>query len=183
MTRNRPGAGADTIPLMGRDPRLERPRIIAALRCAIGLASVLARAAALIGFQDLKAGDANREPYQSATRLIDVGAGAGYYSMRIAGLVGPDGNVIAEDISDSSMRWLNLAAVLIVDSYHHFTAYPAMLDKILHALKPGGRLGNRGLQLPRPSRTASGGPAKTSRNRPRTGAQGAPGGWLRGGEM
>jgi hypothetical protein len=33
-----------------------------------------------------------------------------------------------------------LAAVLIVDTYHHFTDYPAMLDKIFHALKPGGCL-------------------------------------------
>jgi len=33
-----------------------------------------------------------------------------------------------------------LEAVLIVDSYHHFTNYQAMLEKILHALKPGGRL-------------------------------------------
>lgn len=39
--------------------------------------------------------------------VADVGAGAGYYSMRLAGLVGPEGKVIAEDISDSSMRWLH----------------------------------------------------------------------------
>ena len=86
--------------------------------------------------------------------------------MRLAQLVGPDGKVFAEDISESSMRWLNarvkafdlanveivkgtgdnpglpakrLEAVLIVDSYHHFTSCGAMLEKILSALKPGGR--------------------------------------------
>jgi predicted methyltransferase len=129
--------------------------------------------------EDFKAGDAHREPYQRATDLLaalqvsqgdwvaDVGAGAGYYSMRLAEMVGAGGQVFAEDISDSAMRWLNarvsvfdlsnvevvkgavddpklpvgrLAAVLIVDSYHHFTNYPAMLEKILHSLKPGGRL-------------------------------------------
>jgi len=129
--------------------------------------------------EDFKAGDANREPYQNATGLVaalkvsrgdwvaDVGAGAGYYSMRLAEIVGPEGKVFAEDISDSSIRWLNarvkvfnlsnveivkgtlddprfpvdrLDAVLVVDSYHHFSNYEGMLDKILHSLKPGGRL-------------------------------------------
>jgi predicted methyltransferase len=129
--------------------------------------------------EDFKAGDANREPYQKATDLLaalevsqgdwvaDVGAGAGYYSMRLSEMVGPNGKVFAEDISNSAMGWLNarvrafnlgnveivkgessdpklptdrLSAVLIVDSYHHLIDYPAMLDKIFHALKPGGRL-------------------------------------------
>src|SRR5215510_6174746 len=129
--------------------------------------------------EDFKAGDVSREPYQNATGLVaalkvsrgdwvaDVGAGAGYYSMRIAEIVGPEGKVFAEDISDSSMRWLNarvkvfnlsnveivkgnlddpglpvdrLDAVLVVDSYHHFSNYEGMLDKILHSLKPSGRL-------------------------------------------
>jgi predicted methyltransferase len=129
--------------------------------------------------EDFKAGDVNRETYQKATDLLaalqvsrgdwvaDVGAGAGYYSMRLAEMVGPEGRVFAEDISSSAMGWLNarvkvfnlrnvevvkgeiddpklpagrLAAVLIVDSYHHFTNHQAMLEKILHALMPGGRL-------------------------------------------
>src|SRR5215813_1921765 len=69
--------------------------------------------------------------------------------------------------SDSAMRWLDtrvkvfklsnveivkgtpddprlpvdrLDAVLVVDSYHHLSNYEGMLDKILHSLKPGGRL-------------------------------------------
>ena len=129
--------------------------------------------------EDFKAGDANREPHQRATDLLaalevsqgdlvaDVRAGAGYYSMRLSEIVGPNGKVFAEDISNSAMGWLSarvrafnlpnfeivkgeskdprlpidrLAAILIVDSYHHFTDYPAMLGKMLHALKPGGRL-------------------------------------------
>jgi predicted methyltransferase len=123
-----------------------------------------------------KAHDSLREASQKATDLLaatqvspgdavaDVGAGDGYYSMRLADLVGPQGTVFAEDINDGGakarVRAFNLrnvevvkgeiddpklpagrlAAVLIVDSYHHFTNYPAMLEKILHALKPGGRL-------------------------------------------
>jgi len=129
--------------------------------------------------EDFKAGDANREPRQRATDLLaalqvsqgdwvaDVGAGAGYYSMRLSEMVGPHGKVFAEDISNSAMGWLSarvrafdlanveivkgestdprlptdrLAVVLMVDTYHHFADYPAMLGKIFHALKPGGRL-------------------------------------------
>jgi predicted methyltransferase len=129
--------------------------------------------------EDFKAGDVDREPYQNATSLIaalklsrgdwvaDVGAGHGYYSMRLAEIVGPEGKVFAEDISDWRIRALNarvkvfnlsnveilkgtpddprlpvnrLDAVLVVDSYHHFSNYEGMLDKILHSLKRGGRL-------------------------------------------
>jgi ubiquinone/menaquinone biosynthesis C-methylase UbiE len=86
--------------------------------------------------------------------------------MRIAETVGPTGKVFAEDITDSSLKWLNLrvslfhlsnveivrgaeddphlpaglAAILIVDSYHHFTNYQTMLKKMREALTPGGRL-------------------------------------------
>ena len=69
--------------------------------------------------EDFKAGDANREPRQRATDLLDalqvsqgdwvadVGAGAGYYSMRLSEMVGPHGKVFAEDISNSAMGWLS----------------------------------------------------------------------------
>src|SRR2546422_690262 len=69
--------------------------------------------------EDFKAGDANREAYQRATGLLkalgvsrgdwvaDLGAGGGYYSMRLSEVVGPTGKVFAEDISESSMRWLH----------------------------------------------------------------------------
>jgi len=129
--------------------------------------------------EDFKAGDANREPYQRATDLLgvvgvtsgdwvaDVGAGSGYYVMRLCEMVGPEGKVFAQDISGPSMRWLaarvkafdltnveivqgdvddpklpadKLAAILIVDSYHHFEQVQPMLDHMLHALKPGGKM-------------------------------------------
>lgn len=130
--------------------------------------------------EDLKAGDAVREAWDqraadivkamevtTGDQVADVGAGAGYYSTRLSVLVGPAGKVFAEDISDTSIGWLNrrvtlfklpnvevvkgaaddpklpvasLAAVLVVNSYHHFEQYQAMAAQILRALKPGGRL-------------------------------------------
>jgi predicted methyltransferase len=129
--------------------------------------------------EDFKAGDASREPNQRASDLVaalqisrgdwvaDVGAGAGYYSMRLSELVGPDGKVFAEDITTAAMGWLNarikafdlhnvevvkgdavdprlppnrLSAALIVDTYHHFSNQEVMLEEILQALKPGGRV-------------------------------------------
>ena len=126
--------------------------------------------------EDFKAGDADRKQatdLMSALQLspgnwaADIGAGGGYYSMRMAETVGPTGKVFAEDITEASMKWLNLrvslfhlsnvevvkgseddprlpderlAAILIVDTYHHFTNYQTMLKKMLNALEPGGRL-------------------------------------------
>lgn len=158
----------------------ERRHLLPVFLSVIALAATITQS---LGFQqtieDFNAADAKREPYQKATDLLatlevsrgdwvaDVGAGDGYYSMRLSEMVGPNGRVFSEDISNSAMGWLNarvrafnlmnvevvkgesndpklptdrLAAVLIVDSYHHFTDYPAMLDKIFRALKPGGRL-------------------------------------------
>jgi predicted methyltransferase len=167
----------------GSSPDLLLRRLLAVFWCAIPMAALQDTPPINAGnpstIEDFKAGDAHREPYQKATDLLaamnvsrgdwvaDVGAGAGYYSMRLAHMVGPEGKVFAEDISDSAMRWLNarmkvfdlrnveivkgeiddpklpadgLTAVLIVDSYHHLANYQAMLKSILHALKPGGRL-------------------------------------------
>jgi ubiquinone/menaquinone biosynthesis C-methylase UbiE len=99
--------------------------------------------------------------------VADVGAGNGYYVQRMAGLVGPAGKVFAEDIADHSIEWLHqrvreydlrnvevvkgdigdpalradsLAAVLVVNTYHHFQQHQPMLEQIFRALKPGGRL-------------------------------------------
>jgi precorrin-6B methylase 2 len=99
--------------------------------------------------------------------VADVGALGGYYSVRLSEIVGPKGHVFAEDIRDAAIEALRarvsafnlknvelvkgepidpklppsrLAAVLIVDTYHHFTDHEAMLEKILASLAPGGRL-------------------------------------------
>ncbi|HEY7642176.1 MAG TPA: class I SAM-dependent methyltransferase [Steroidobacteraceae bacterium] len=99
--------------------------------------------------------------------VADLGAGSGYYSFRIAPLVGPQGKVLAIDIEPrmleviaerarrehitnvvtvrSSAQDPNLAPggvdlLFMVDVYHEL-AYPyEMLTKVRAALKPGGRV-------------------------------------------
>ncbi len=97
----------------------------------------------------------------------DVGAGTGYYSLRIAKLVGPAGTVYANDIQPGMLQKLseNAAAsgignvvtilgterdpklpegkldlVVLVDVYHEFSQPQLMLQGIRKGLKPGGRL-------------------------------------------
>lgn len=98
--------------------------------------------------------------------IADIGAGSGYYSFRMAGLV-PDGKVIAVDIQQEMLDHLTreaarrgignvvphlgavddvkldpgtLDAVLMVDAYHEFSHPVEMLRSIHSALKPGGRV-------------------------------------------
>jgi len=97
----------------------------------------------------------------------DVGAGNGYYVLHMANLVGPAGKVFAEDISDDAIGFLNLrvkmfdlrnveiikgtaddpklppdslAAVLVMNTYHHFIHHEPMLEHVFRSLKTGGRL-------------------------------------------
>lgn len=99
--------------------------------------------------------------------VADIGAGSGYYVVRLARLVGPNGRVYANDIqqgmldimrdriererlgnvelvlgSDTDPRLPPAAfdLVLMVDVYHEFSEPQAMLRRIREALKPGGRL-------------------------------------------
>ena len=123
--------------------------------------------------------DANRESWQRVpeifaamgiapgARVADVGAGAGFFTTRLAGAVGAAGRVYAVDISQNALARLTtrvqeqgltnvdtilgapddpklpedaLDAVLIVNAYHEMQAHQAMLAAIRRALKPGGRL-------------------------------------------
>jgi SAM-dependent methyltransferase len=97
----------------------------------------------------------------------DVGAGTGYYSIRMAKLVGPAGSVYANDIQPGMLDKLNAKAteahvnnivtvlgsesdpklppakldlVVMVDVYHELSRPQRMLDGIRRSLKPGGRL-------------------------------------------
>lgn len=99
--------------------------------------------------------------------LADVGAGDGFFTVRLARAVGPTGRVIAVDISREALDRLrarladdqlsnvdvvqgevsdphlpaeSLDGVLIVNAYHEMEAFERMLDHIRRALKPGGRL-------------------------------------------
>jgi len=99
----------------------------------------------------------------------DVGAGPGYFSLRLARAVGEGGRVYAIDVvprilevlrerlRDSGLRNVTpvlslpddalLPAgacdlILIVDTYHHFPDGPAYLRRLAGALKPGGHIAN-----------------------------------------
>ena len=99
--------------------------------------------------------------------IADVGAGAGYFTWRLAARVGPAGKVFATDIQPQMLDLLRrnaasrglhnveavlstvddphlpraaLDLVLLVDVYHEFSEPQKMLRGIRAALRPGGRL-------------------------------------------
>jgi len=99
--------------------------------------------------------------------VADIGAGSGYYTMKLAELVGPQGKVYAVDIQPEMLAIIknrmkaakvtNIETIqntetelklqpnsidlfLLVDVYHEF-AYPhEMTVEMVKALKPGGRM-------------------------------------------
>jgi tRNA A58 N-methylase Trm61 len=99
--------------------------------------------------------------------VADIGAGVGYFTWRLADVVGPTGKVYANDIQPEMIRMLtrnikdrgltNVEPVLgkiddprlpkgavdlalLVDVYHEFSEPQKMLDHIRESLKPDGRL-------------------------------------------
>jgi SAM-dependent methyltransferase len=99
--------------------------------------------------------------------VADIGAGSGYFTERLARLVGPRGRVYATDIQQGMLdliteriareRLANITTVLgepsnprlpdasidlalMVDVYHELSAPQTVLGHIRKALKPGGRL-------------------------------------------
>ena len=99
--------------------------------------------------------------------VADIGAGSGYFTERLARLVGPTGRVFATDIQQgmidllkrrlSAERIQNVTVILgepsnprlpagtidlalMVDVYHELGAPQTVLGHIRTALKPGGRL-------------------------------------------
>jgi len=99
--------------------------------------------------------------------VADVGAGSGYYTVRLAGRVGTSGKVFATDIqpqmlalvrervlrdrltqvevvqatpTDSGLPANQLDLILMVDVYHELASPQAVLRQLRAALKPDGRL-------------------------------------------
>jgi ubiquinone/menaquinone biosynthesis C-methylase UbiE len=97
----------------------------------------------------------------------DVGAGTGYFSLRMARRVGPEGKVYSNDVQPEMLEKLRANAaraklgnietvlgseadpklprneldlVLLVDVYHEFSRPQEMLQHIRASLKPTGRL-------------------------------------------
>jgi predicted methyltransferase len=100
------------------------------------------------------------------SRVADIGAGSGFFTVRLARVVGARGRVFAVDVNPAVVRELRerisrespentevilgepadprlpaqLDAVLIVNTYHEMREHRAMLDRIRQALKLTGRL-------------------------------------------
>lgn len=100
-------------------------------------------------------------------RVADIGAGGGWFTVRLAERVGPNGIVYAEDIQQQMIEsikrrvrregWSNvqtilgtptdprlpagLDAVLMVDTYSQLTDPVALLRRIAQSLAPAGQLG------------------------------------------
>lgn len=104
---------------------------------------------------------------QSGMTVADIGAGAGYFTLRLARRVGPRGKVYANEIQPGMLALLRRNAAkanleniepvlgtetdpqlppnsidlaLLVDVYHEFSQPEKMLDGIRAALKDEGRL-------------------------------------------
>ena len=104
---------------------------------------------------------------QPGATVADIGAGAGYTSLRLARRVGPNGTVLATDIQPQMLAMLrenariagvkNIKPVratqtdvnlpeagvdlaIMVDVYHEASNPDALLAGLKQALKPGGRL-------------------------------------------
>jgi SAM-dependent methyltransferase len=102
---------------------------------------------------------------QPASRVADIGAGTGYFSVRIAKRV-PQGKIFAADIEPDMVRYLgeraqrehltNLTAVqaladaanlpepvdviVVVDTYHHIDNRTRYFAELKSSLRPGGRI-------------------------------------------
>ena len=99
--------------------------------------------------------------------VADVGAGTGAFLDPLVAAVGATGHVVAVEISIRFVEHLRQVAdeagyenvtavfssytsatlppasvdkIILVDTYHHFDDYAAMLASMLHALRPGGEM-------------------------------------------
>ena len=104
---------------------------------------------------------------QPGTVVADIGAGTGYYTRRIADLVGPTGKVYAVDVQPEMVSMLQALAkrpgygnvlpvqggidtvklpaasidlAIMVDVYHELEFPYEVLASIVRALKPGGKV-------------------------------------------
>ncbi len=99
--------------------------------------------------------------------VADLGAGGGWFTIRLAARVGPNGLVYAQDIQPEMIGSINrrvereglknvrtvlgttsdpqlpapVDVVLIVDAYHEMEQPTTLLQAVRKSLKPGGRVG------------------------------------------
>jgi SAM-dependent methyltransferase len=104
---------------------------------------------------------------KSGMTVADIGAGSGYYVVRLSPIVGPHGRVIAEDVVPEYLRGLrsrvrdlglqnvvvslgephdprlpadSLDIAILVHMYHEITQPYGLLYNLVPALKPGARV-------------------------------------------
>jgi ubiquinone/menaquinone biosynthesis C-methylase UbiE len=102
------------------------------------------------------------------SHVAEIGAGGGWFTVRLARRVGPNGLVYAQDVQSQMLEAIrrrmdreglrnvrpvrgystdprlppeSVEAVFIVDAYYEFSNPVAMLRGVAAALRPGGRLG------------------------------------------
>ena len=127
-------------------------------------------------WRDEKQRDSAGEPRQLVRLLgikfgmtvADIGAGSGYYVVRLSPIVGPRGRIIAEDVVPEYLRGLrsrvrdlglqnvvislsephdprlpanSLDVAILVHMYHEIAQPYALLYNLVPALKPGARVG------------------------------------------
>src|SRR5262245_3699902 len=105
---------------------------------------------------------------KSGMTVADIGAGSGYYVVRLSPIVGSRGRIVAEDVVPEYLRGLrrrvrdlrlrnvvislgephdprlpanSLDIVILVHMYHEITQPYALLYNLVPALKPGSRVG------------------------------------------
>jgi ubiquinone/menaquinone biosynthesis C-methylase UbiE len=101
------------------------------------------------------------------SRVVDLGAGTGYFLSRLSAAVGPKGEVLALDVEPNMARYIeerarrealpnvrarvvaaddpglatgSVARVLIVDTWHHIDRREAYARRLLRALERGGEI-------------------------------------------
>jgi ubiquinone/menaquinone biosynthesis C-methylase UbiE len=101
--------------------------------------------------------------------VCDIGAGTGYFALRMAQAVGERGTVFAVDVelkllsvlleriekagvknvtpvfalpADPLLPSRACDLIFVIDTYHHFPDGPAYLKRLARSLKPGGKLVN-----------------------------------------
>ena len=127
-------------------------------------------------WHDEKERDAANEPRQlvrllgikSGMTVADIGAGSGYYVVRLAPIVGPSGRIIAQDVEAEYLRGLgkrvrdldlrnvtlalgephdprlpvrSLDVAILVHMYHEIAQPYGLLYNLAPALRPGARVG------------------------------------------